>query len=159
MNRKIILLLLLLTGLTESFWQTNNCQAQSLSKPNIIVIFADDQGYSDIGVQGIVSDIKTPNIDKLAESGVRCTAGYVTAPQCVPSRAGLMSGRYQERFGVDHNGTIPMPLDEVLISERMSDAGYVTGMAGKWHLGHSPESIPHARGFEKSFSMLLGGAS
>lgn len=106
----------------------------SQTKPNIIVIFTDDQGYADVGVQGSVTDIKTPNLDALAANGVRMTSGYVTAPQCIPSRAGLMSGRYQQRFGVDHNGTIPVPLEEVLISQRMSEAGYVTGMTGKWHL-------------------------
>ena len=111
---------------------------QSLSfaqeRPNIIVIFTDDQGYADIGANGQVDDIKTPNIDLLAKNGVRMTSGYVTAPQCIPSRAGLLSGRYQQRFGLDHNGTIPLPLDEILISQRMQKAGYVTGMSGKWHL-------------------------
>ena len=104
------------------------------TKPNIIVIFADDQGYADLGVQGIVDDIKTPNIDKLAEVGVRMTSGYVTAPQCAPSRAGLLTGRYQQRFGSDDNGVQPVPLNETLIAERMADAGYKTGMTGKWHL-------------------------
>lgn len=104
------------------------------SKPNIIVIFADDLGYADLGIQSMMSDIKTPNLDQLAADGVRMTAGYVTAPQCVPSRAGLLSGRYQQRFGVDHNGTIPMPLEEVLLPQRLKKAGYVTGMTGKWHL-------------------------
>ncbi|RED94671.1 sulfatase family protein [Marinoscillum furvescens] len=104
------------------------------TRPNIIVIFTDDQGYADLGVQGSVNDIKTPNLDALATNGVRMTSGYVTAPQCIPSRAGLMTGRYQQRFGTDHNGTIPVPLEEILISQRMSDAGYVTGMTGKWHL-------------------------
>ncbi len=103
-------------------------------KPNIIVIFADDQGYADLGIQGVVDDIQTPHLDQLGMDGVRMTSGYITAPQCIPSRAGLMSGRYQERFGVDHNGTWPLPLDEVLLPQRLKEAGYVTGMVGKWHL-------------------------
>lgn len=106
----------------------------SHEKPNIIVIFTDDQGYADLGVQGVVNDIRTPNLDRLAGDGVRMTQGYVTAPQCTPSRAGLVSGQYQQRLGVDHNGTYPMPLEAVLLPQRMENAGYVTGMVGKWHL-------------------------
>jgi arylsulfatase A-like enzyme len=108
--------------------------ALAADKPNIIVIFTDDQGYADLRCQGQLTDLKTPHLDQLAADGVRCTSGYVTAPQCIPSRAGLLSGRYQTRFGVDHNGTIPMPLDQMLIPQRLQKAGYVTGMVGKWHL-------------------------
>jgi arylsulfatase A-like enzyme len=107
---------------------------QSHDKPNIIVIFTDDQGYADLGIQGMVQDIRTPNLDQLARDGIRMTHGYVTAPQCTPSRAGLMSGQYQQRLGVDHNGTYPMPLDAVLLPQRLNKAGYITGMVGKWHL-------------------------
>ncbi len=110
-------------------------------KPNFIVIFTDDHGYADIGANGQVADIKTPNIDALASNGVRFTSGYVTAPQCIPSRAGLLSGRYQQRFGVDHNGTIPMPLGEKLFPAHLQEAGYVTGMTGKWHL--EPNHVQH----------------
>lgn len=124
--------------------------------PNIIVIFTDDQGYADIGANGQVDDIKTPNIDLLAKNGVRMTSGYVTAPQCIPSRAGLLTGRYQQRFGLDHNGTIPLPLDEKLISQRMQEAGYVTGMTGKWHLDPNhqqeewiSEKMPKLKGKDK----------
>jgi len=109
-------------------------------KPNIIVIYTDDQGYADIGANGQVTDIKTPNIDALANEGVRLTAGYATAPQCMPSRAGLLTGRYQQRFGLDHNGLIPLPLDEILISQRLQKQGYTTGMAGKWHLEPNHQS-------------------
>ena len=107
---------------------------KAAQKPNIIVIFTDDQGFADVGIQGVVDDIRTPHLDQLGRDGIRMTSGYVTAPQCIPSRAGLMSGRYQERFGVDHNGTRPLPLDEILLPQRMKEAGYATGMVGKWHL-------------------------
>ena len=112
------------------------CKSEMVSydKPNIIVIFTDDQGYADLGIQGMVPDIRTPNLDRLAREGVRMTSGYVTAPQCTPSRAGLISGQYQQRLGVDHNGTYPLPLDAVLLPQRMQKAGYITGMVGKWHL-------------------------
>ena len=103
-------------------------------KPNIIVIFTDDHGYADLGIQGQVPDIKTPNIDELGRKGIRMTSGYVTAPQCTPSRAGIMSGQYQQKLGVDQNGVMPIPPDAVLIPQRMKKAGYVTGMVGKWHL-------------------------
>ena len=108
--------------------------AYAAPKPNIIVIFTDDQGWADLGCQGSLKDIRTPHIDKMTADGVRCTNGYITAPQCIPSRAGLLAGRFQGRFGLDHNGTIPLPLDEVIIPQRLQKAGYTTGMVGKWHL-------------------------
>lgn len=116
-----------------------------ISRPNIIVIFTDDQGWADLGCQGSLKDIRTPHIDKLAADGVRCTSGYITAPQCIPSRAGLLAGRFQGRFGLDHNGTIPLPLDEVIIPQRLQQAGYTTGMVGKWHLDPNPGSKDWAK--------------
>ena len=102
--------------------------------PNIIVVFTDDQGYADLGVQGILDDIQTPHIDQMAREGVRFTDGYITAPQCSPSRAGLITGRYQQRFGLGHIPDTPMPRDEITIAQRLKEAGYTTGMVGKWHL-------------------------
>ncbi len=105
-----------------------------VKKPNIIVIFTDDLGYADIGAQGSVSDIKTPNIDLLAKTGIRFTNGYVTAPQCSPSRAGLITGRYQQRYDFDQISDGPLPKAEITIADRLLKAGYVTGQVGKWHL-------------------------
>ena len=103
-------------------------------RPNIIVVLTDDQGYADLGAQGVVDDIQTPHIDRLAQQGIRMTAGYATAPQCTPSRAGLISGRYQQRFGLEDNTHTPMPLSTDTIAQRLQDCGYATGFVGKWHL-------------------------
>jgi len=120
-------------------------------KPNIIVIFTDDHGWPDIGAAGIYDDLKTPHLDALAASGVRATSGYVTAPQCVPSRAGLLAGRSQNRFGVESNG---MPLDgfnaQLTIAERLKKAGYATGQVGKWHLGPTNAITDH--GFDDVYA-------
>lgn len=102
--------------------------------PNIIFILTDDHGYADLGAQGVVSDIKTPNLDQLAKTGVRMTSGYVTAPQCTPSRAALMTGRYQQKFGVEDNNYSPLPLSQATLAEKLSTVGYKTGIMGKWHL-------------------------
>ena len=102
-------------------------------RPNFIIILADDLGYGDLGYTGS-TQIKTPHIDQLAERGVIFTNGYVTAPQCGPSRAGLLTGRYQNRFGFESNEFArrpAIPLSEQLISDRMKAAGYATGYSGK----------------------------
>lgn len=126
--------------------------AERSDKPNVIVIYTDDHGWPDIGAQGIYPDLKTPNIDALAKSDARALSGYSTAPQCVPSRAGLMSGRYQNRFGVESNGKELAGFDaQQTIAERLKPAGYATGMAGKWHLG--PDAQIPTHGFDHSFPM------
>lgn len=107
---------------------------RSSDRPNIIFIFTDDQGYADIGANNAASDIRTPNIDQLAATGVRMTDGYITAPQCIPSRAALMTGRYQQTFGVDDTTYTPLPLEQPMLAETLSSLGYKTGMVGKWHL-------------------------
>ena len=137
--------------------------AAAPAKPNVILIYSDDHGYADLGVQGSVTDVKTPHLDALARDGVRFRRGYVSAPQCVPSRAGVLTGRYQQRFGVEDNGKGPLPLAELTIAERLKPAGYATGQVGKWHLdirvgagSHGKkgnavlrEFMPHAQGFDE----------
>ncbi len=110
------------------------------AKPNVVVILTDDHGWADLGCQDQVDDIRTPHIDALAERGVRCTSAYVTAPQCSPSRVGLLTGRHQQRFGIDTNPDIPMPTSAVTIAERLKPLGYRTGLVGKWHLQPGPNS-------------------
>lgn len=111
-------------------------------RPNVILIFTDDHGYADLGCMGLEDDVKTPHLDRLAAEGVRFTNGYITAPQCCPSRAGLMTGRYQQKFGFESNGRGPLPLEEKTIADRLSAVGYHTGMVGKWHL--DPNISDHA---------------
>ncbi len=125
-------------------------------RPNIIVIFTDDHGYPDLTCQGILKDVKTPFIDSLAEGGVRMTHGYVTAPQCVPSRAGLLTGKYQNRFGVEAN-KYPMKgfNKELTIAEHLKKSGYKTGMSGKWHLGPLAEITKH--GFDEVYANYAAG--
>src|SRR5215216_1014360 len=124
--------------------------AAAADKPNIVVIVADDLGYGDIGVHGC-TDIPTPHLDSLARDGVRCTQGYVSAPQCSPTRAGLMTGRYQLRFGHESNNAhadSALPLSETTLADRLQAAGYRTGLVGKWHLGSAAKYHPLDRGFE-----------
>ena len=131
--------------------------------PNIIVILADDLGYADIGCQGC-KDIVTPHIDSIAANGIRFTDGYATHPVCSPSRAGLMSGRYQHRFGFEANSgpeeyaaaNFGLPRSEKTLAERLKGAGYATGMVGKWHIGFKEGLRPHERGFDYYYGFLSG---
>ncbi len=133
-------------------------------RPNIIVIIGDDMGYSDIGCYGC-KDIPTPNIDSIARKGVRFTNAYVTAPGCSPSRAGIMTGRYQQRFGHYYNpgppplglqGHVGLPITEITIADVLKSAGYTTGAVGKWHLGLTPHFHPLNRGFDEFYGFLHG---
>ena len=136
--------------------------AEPGKKPNIVILLADDLGYGDLGFQG-GRDVPTPNLDALAKTGVRCTSGYVSGPYCSPTRAGLLTGRYQQRFGHEfnpgggRNGAFGLPLPEATIADRLKAAGYATGLVGKWHLGAAPRFQPPRRGFDEFFG-FLGGA-
>ncbi len=144
--------------LTFTAFVGENSLAATKTRPNILFIVSDDMGYADAGFQGC-KDIPTPNLDRLAASGVQFTSGYVSGPYCSPSRAGLMTGRYQQRFGHEFNvvgGTDGLPLTETTIADRLKTAGYVTGLVGKWHLGGLPAMHPLQRGFEEFYGFIGG---
>jgi arylsulfatase A-like enzyme len=137
--------------------------------PNFVVIVFDDLGAGDLGSYGSRS-VATPNLDRLAAEGARFTQAYASSPYCSASRAGLLTGRYAPRSGLDHvlqpAGTwanwalrvgkknLRMPREEILLPEILSAAGYATAMVGKWHLGESSPSLPNDRGFDSFFGML-----
>lgn len=132
-------------------------------RPNIIVILTDDQGYSDVGFNG-GRDIPTPHLDSIARNGVRFTNGYVTYTVCSPSRAGLLTGRYQQRFGHERNPrwaprnpAAGLPLSERTLADVLGEVGYHNGIVGKWHLGAHPDLHPQRRGFHEFYGMLGGG--
>jgi len=132
-------------------------------QPNVLIIVGDDMGYGDIGLQGC-KDVATPSIDSIGKNGVRCSNGYVSGPYCSPTRAGLLTGRYQTRFGhefnpgpKDNNGENGLSLKETTIADRFKAAGYATGMVGKSHLGYDPKFHPMKRGFDEYYG-FLGGA-
>ncbi len=126
--------------------------------PNILLIFIDDLGYGELGCQGN-PEIPTPHIDSIARNGIRFTNGYVSAPVCFPSRAGLMTGRYQQRFGHEFNPGPPttpdtqigLPLEEKTLADHLKAAGYATGLFGKWHLGDKLPFHPMKRGFDEFY--------
>ena len=137
------------------------------SRPNIVVILVDDMGFSDLGAFG--GEIRTPNLDALANKGVKFT-NFHTTPVCAPTRAELLTGvdHHQTGLGnfpelrqdnqIDKPGYEGFLNDRVAtIAERLKDAGYYTFQSGKWHLGYDPRANPAARGFDRSFTLLGGG--
>jgi len=148
-----------LTALGQAHADDNN-----LAKPNIVILLADDLGYGELGCQGN-TEIPTPHIDSIAANGVRFTNGYVTAPFCSASRAGLITGRYQTRFGyefnpIGHHNELPgvgLPRNEETLAERLRQAGYVSGLIGKWHLGGHAEFHPFRHGFDEFFGFTHEG--
>ncbi|MEZ0388098.1 MAG: sulfatase [Verrucomicrobium sp.] len=126
------------------------------SQPNILLIYADDLGYGELGCHGF-KEVPTPHIDSIAANGIRFTQGYVSAPLCSPSRAGLMTGRYQQRFGHENNAMTAekgLPVAETTLANRMKVLGYATGIVGKWHLGNDSEHLPMNRGFDDYFGVV-----
>ncbi len=128
--------------------------AQARRRPNFIVILSDDHGSHDLGCQG-AADMKTPNLDALAESGARFTNWYANAPMCAPSRAALMTGRHPIRAGVPTNGPA-LPASEHTIASLLRAEGYATSLCGKWHLGSDDKTSPNAHGFDQFFGFHSG---
>ena len=137
-------------------------------KPNFIILLSDDLGYGDVGCFGS-PDVATPNIDGIARRGVQFTDGYVTCPVCSPSRAAVMTGRYQQRFGHEFNPAVSyaresrentgLPLSEITMAQVLKKGGYATGAVGKWHLGVNGPFHPLARGFDEYYGFLGGATS
>src|SRR6266852_5774035 len=130
---------------------------QAAGKPNVVLIIMDDLGYGDIGSYG-VTDARTPNLDRLAREGVRLTDAYANASNCSPTRAGLISGQYQQRYGIEWPlGSAPgdsargLPATGTSLPALLRKNGYATGLIGKWHLGFKPEFGPNAHGCDEFF--------
>ena len=159
MRRAVLACVVVLAALTAGSAQT---PSQNSQKPNVVLIVTDDVGYGDIGSYG-APDIKTPNIDRLAREGVRFTDFYANGATCTPTRAGLITGRYQQRVMLERPlGTGGRALEQGLpvtgrsLPQLLKNAGYATAIVGKWHLGYKPEFRPNAHGFDYFFGFLSG---
>lgn len=129
-------------------------------RPNIVLIVSDDQGYADLSCGDHPKEVSTPHIDRLAKQGVRFTSGYASASVCAPTRAGLVTGRYQQRFGfyTAPDSRVGLPRTEITVADILKKEGYVTGIFGKWHLGIEREYHPLKRGFDEFYGFLGHGA-
>ena len=136
-----------------------SCSSKTDSKPNVIIILADDAGYSDFGFMGS-DEIKTPNLDQLALDGVTFNNAYVSASVCSPSRAGLLTGMYQQRFGhecnLDSDVNNSFDPNQITIAEALKTEGYSTGLIGKWHLGDKKQNHPLNNGFDYFWGFISG---
>jgi arylsulfatase A-like enzyme len=155
--------LILLAGVCVVALTSLHAQPATSVRPNIVLIITDDVGYGDIGSYG-APDIKTPNIDGLAKAGVRFTQFYANGSSCTPTRAGLISGRYQQRFALErplgHANTadakLGLPANGQSLPRLLRNQGYATGLIGKWHLGYLPQFSPRAHGFDSFFGFKAG---
>lgn len=133
--------------------------ANAQERPNTVLIVSDDQGYADISCYPHPDEVSTPNMDRIAAGGVRMTSGYASCPVCAPTRAGLLTGRYQQRFGFYEasDSRAGLPVSEVTLPQLLGSAGYATGVFGKWHLGYEPPYRPLERGFSTFYGFLGHG--
>ncbi len=155
---KEIVLVIFIVTITTGFKFDKSDEANQ--RPNIVIILSDDQGNADAGFQRSPSGISTPSIDKLASEGVAFTNAYASAYVCAPTRAGLLTGRYQQRFGFYRapDSRKGMPLSEITLADVLKKEGYTTGVFGKWHLGLTKEYHPCSRGFDEFYGFLGHGA-
>lgn len=163
MNRYFSLLILIFIACSCKSKNKNSqsqSQNQKFKQPNIIIILVDDAGYVDFGFMGS-KDLQTPHIDALAKSGVKFTDAHVSATVCAPSRAGLITGKYQQRFGFEANGTGGIGLSDhvTTIADVFKSNGYNTYALGKWHLGEETSDHPNKRGFDEFYGFLAGSRS
>lgn len=161
----LFFVLLLMSISCKNKRSENKIDEKNIKKPNIIIILTDDAGYVDFGFMGS-QDLKTPNLDKLAESGVKFTDAHVTASVCAPSRAGLITGQYQQRFGFEANhtgdqnsGDIGLAKEVKTVADIFKNNNYNTIAIGKWHLGEKDYNHPNNRGFDEFYGFLAGSRS
>lgn len=124
------------------FWMVLTCSIIYAQQPNIILITTSGQGYADLGLFGLLDDVRTPNIDQLAANGVRMTAGYTAAPASVPSHAGILTGKYPQRFGIDDHTSGVIPKTEIMFPQHLNAGGYATGFVGHWKVPSDPRQKP-----------------
>ncbi len=152
LNLSIITLCLACLSLCFQSCQNHDSKDKETNKPNIVLIFIDDMGYADVGCFG-ATDYQTPNIDRLANEGIRFTDFYASQAVCSASRASLLTGCYAGRVGIlgalNHSSNIGINADETIIPEMLKEKGYATGIFGKWHLGHQKEFLPLQHGFDE----------
>ncbi|GAG78487.1 unnamed protein product, partial [marine sediment metagenome] len=159
-NRRRFLKKCLAAG-AGTFWLScHTSAARKNAPPNIVLIVSDDQGYADASCYDHPKEVSTPNIDRLARQGVRLTNAYASAYVCAPTRAGLLTGRYQQRFGFYTGGDsrTGLPLSEVTLADLLKKQGYATAVIGKWHVGIKPDYRPLKRGFDEFYGFLGHGA-
>jgi arylsulfatase A-like enzyme len=163
MRLRVLVIICAIAGSGTAALVAQRTVSPAADTPNVVLVLMDDIGYGDLGSYG-ASDAKTPNLDRLAREGVRLTDAYANGPMCSPTRAALISGRYQQRVGIEwalsaiNDRNRSLPVTPTALPALLKQRGYVTGLVGKWHLGFNPQMGPNAHGFDEFFGFLGGAA-